>query len=147
MATNLTMRHLTEPEFAADVAFFLDVCRFYHAHREWLLWGDMLTPGVLHCNQVEVSCIDRNIFTRPETIKPFTVQRPAVLHSAWQAPSGDKGLVLINFTRHAQTVTVARADGLAPAGGVEITLAPRSMRFVPLAPVSAPGKGEAATLG
>jgi len=140
MATNLTMRHLTEPDFAADVAFFLDVSRFYHAHREWLLWGEMLAPGELRCNQVELSCIDRNIFTRPETIKPFAVQRPAVLHTAWQSPAGERGLVLVNYTRQAQTVTVAREDGLVPAGGVEITLPPRSARFVALAPASAPGR-------
>jgi len=134
-ATNLTVRHLTAPEFAADVAFFLDACRFYHAHREWLLWGEMLAPGELRCGMVEVSCIDRNIFTRPEALKPFTVHRPAVLHSAWRSPAGAAGLVLVNYTRQAQTVTVERPDGLLPAAdGAAVTLAPRSLQFVPLAP-------------
>lgn len=132
-ATNLTMRHLTAPEFAADIAFFLDACRFYHAHREWLLWGEMLAPGSLRCDPVDVTCIDRNIFTRPETLTPFTVKRPAVLHSAWRSAAGAAALVLVNYTRQTQRVTVERPAGLLlEAGAADVTLAPRSLRFLPL---------------
>ena len=133
LVTNLKMEHLTAPKFAADVEFFLDISRFYHAHREWLLWGEMLAPGEVHCDTVEVTCIQRQIFTPPESIEPFVVQRPAVFHSAWRAPDGQAGLVLINYTRQEQSVTVERADGLTPVeGGMKLTLPARSMRFVAL---------------
>ncbi|MCE5239216.1 DUF6259 domain-containing protein [bacterium] len=137
LATNLTAQHLSSPDLAADVAFFLDLARFFHAHREWLLWGDMLAPGTVDCETVEVTCIQRSIFTPPSTIEPFTVQRPAVLHSAWRSPDGAAGLFLFNYTRTEQTVTITRSDGLVPDGEPStLTLPPRSMRCVPL--VSSP---------
>ena len=82
---------------------------------------------------MDVTCIQRSIFTRPATIKPFTVQRPAVLHSAWRAPDGQAGLFLFNYTRDEQTVTIDRPDGLVPEDGqTTVTLPPRSMRLVRL---------------
>lgn len=134
LATNLTMDHLNDPVFADDVAFFLDLSRFYHANREWLLWGEMLHPGTVDCAQMDVTCIQRSIFTRPSTIKPFTVQRPAVLHSAWRAHDGEAGLFLFNYTREEQTVTLTRPDGFVPEDGeTTLRLPPRSMRLVRLA--------------
>lgn len=132
LATNLTSAHLASDELAPEVAFFLDLSRFYHAHREWLLWGDMLAPGEVACATVPVTCIQRSIFTPPATIEPFTVQRPAVLHSAWRNPDGQPALFLFNYTREPQTVTIRRPDGLVPEGGATLTLPARSMRFVPL---------------
>lgn len=133
LATNLTMAHLQDPELAADVAFFLDLARFYHAHREWLLWGEMLAPGALECATVEVNCIQRSIFTPPSTIQPFVVSRPAVLHSAWRSPDGSAGLFLFNYTRQDQVVSISRSDGLAPHdGAVQRTVPARGLCFVPL---------------
>jgi len=127
------MDHLNDPVFADDVAFFLDLSRFYHAYREWLLWGEMLHPGTVDCAQIDVTCIQRSIFTRPSTITPFTVQRPTVLHSAWRAPDGEAGLFLFNYTREEQTVSISRPDGFVPEDGeTTLTLAPRSMRLVRL---------------
>lgn len=133
LATNLTAAHLSNPELAEDIEFFLELSRFYHAHREWLLWGEMLSPDSLECQTIDVSCIQRTIFTRPSTIEPFTVQRPAVLHSAWRSPDGAAGLFLANYTRSEQTVTISRKDGLVPADGQStVTLPARSLRLVPL---------------
>jgi hypothetical protein len=133
LMTNLTMEHLADPRFEADIAFFLEICRFYHAHREWLLWGEMLAPGQVEGETVDVTCIARLIFTRPETIEPFTVRQPAVFHSAWRSPDGRAGLALINYTRQEQAVAIQREDGLIPVtGGVEMVLPARTMRFVPL---------------
>jgi len=133
LATNLTVDHLNNPELADKVAFFLELSRFYHAHREWLLWGDMLAPESVDCETIDVTCIQRTIFTRPSTIEPFTVQRPAVLHSVWRSPDGEAALFLINYTRAEQAVTISRSDGLVPDDGeTSLTLPPRSMRFVPL---------------
>ncbi len=135
LMTNLTKEHLENPKFEADVAFFLDICRFYHAHREWLLWGELLEPGHVKCETVDVTCIARLIFTRPETIEPFTVRQPTVFHGGWRAPDGRAGLALINYTRREQAVTVERVGGLALAGNGEMVLPARSMCFVPLEPV------------
>lgn len=132
LACNLTMAHLTDPDLAEDVEFFLDLCRFHHAHREWLLWGELLPPGETDCDTVEVTCIDRSIFTRPETIEPFTVERPAVLHSAWRTPDGRPALVLINYTRQPREVVVHRSDGLLPEGGSRHLLPARGLCLVPL---------------
>jgi hypothetical protein len=133
LATNLTLAHLQNPELAADVAFFLDLARFYHAHREWLVWGEMLPPGTLECSMVQVNCIQRSIYTPPSSIKPFTVSRPAVLHSAWRSPDGRAGLFLFNYTREDQRVTVSRSDGLAPTdGGFQRTIPARSACCVAL---------------
>lgn len=134
LATHLTPRHLEDPALADDLRFFLDLSRFYHAHREWLLWGEMLHPGTVAAETVAVSCIQRSIFTRPSTIEPFTVQRPAVLHSAWRSPAGAEGLVLINYTRTGQTASIRRPDGLVPETGEgPLELPARSARFVRLA--------------
>ncbi len=133
LATNITAKHLADPTLAGDIDFFLDLARFYHAHREWLLWGEMLAPGTVDCATVDVTCIMRSIFTPPSTIEPFTVQRPAILHSAWRSPDGTAGLVLINYTRDEQTVTISRTDGLVPADGeATLCLPARSTRFVRL---------------
>ena len=133
LVTNLTMDQLNNPDLADKVEFFLAISRFYHAYREWLLWGDMLSPGTLDCETVDVNCIQRTIFTKPSTIEPFTVQRPAVLHSAWRSPDGEAALFLINYTRDEQTVTISRSDGLVPSDGeATVTLPARSTRFVPL---------------
>jgi len=85
------------------------------------------------CATVEVTCIARTIFTPPATIEPFTVQRPAVLHSAWRSPDGAAALFLFNYTRAEQPVTIARTDGLVPDGQPPaLVLPPRSMHCVSL---------------
>jgi len=133
LCTNLTAAHLQNPELEASVQFFLDISAFYHAHREWLLWGEMLSPGTLNCETVGVSCIARTIFTPPSDITPFEVKRPAVLHSAWRSPDGKAALCLFNYTREDQTVTTRREDGLVPEDGqTTLTLPARSMKFVGL---------------
>jgi hypothetical protein len=134
LTSNLTMKHLNDPEYADDVAFFLELARFYHAYREWLLWGDMLAPGTINAQTHSVTCIQRGIFTPPESIVPFNVVRPTVLHSAWRAPDGHAGIVLINYSRTEQSVNIERDDDLRPAdGAAERTLPARSTMFVPLA--------------
>ncbi len=133
LATNLTMAHLENPELAADIAFFLDLSRLYHQNREWLLWGEMLHPGTVDCETLEVSAICRTIFTPPATIEPFTVRRPAVLSSAWRSPDGVPALFLFNYSRTEQTVTIGRPDGLLPHDGqMTLTLPARTARKVEL---------------
>ena len=93
----------------------------------------MLSPGNLCCARIAVTCIQRTIFTKPESIVPFSVERAAVFHSAWLSESGVPGLVLINYTGEPQAVTIGRADELMPDDGRwERCLHPRSACFVPL---------------
>jgi hypothetical protein len=132
LVTNLTRAHLASDTLAPDVAFFLDLARFYHAHRPWLLWGDMLPPATIETAQLDVTCIQRGIFTKPDAIEPFTVPRPAVLHSAWLAPDGQAGLVLVNYTRTPQPIHITPPTGYRLDAQPEQTLPPRTALFLKL---------------
>jgi len=144
MVANLKMEHFENPEYADDMRFLVDVARFYHAHREWLLWGEMLPPGELDCRACSVRFLQRMIFTPPGREKIIIKSQPAVLHSAWQAPSGQAMLFLVNYTREPQPVRFACARGLrissplpegfrdVSAGEIEGTLPPRGCAAVPL---------------
>jgi len=144
MVANLKMAHFDNPAYAQDMAFLVDVSRFYHAHREWLLWGEMLPPGTLDCPSVAVQFLQRMIFTAPGKEKLITKQEPAVLHSAWRAPSGEPVAILSNFTRQEQLVRYCPAEGLRVAtplpedftltpDGAEGCIAPRNTVAIALA--------------
>ncbi|MBT7056334.1 MAG: hypothetical protein HN976_14690 [Lentisphaerae bacterium] len=111
MVANLKMTHLESPIYAQDMAFLVEVSRFYHSHREWLLWGEMLPPGELQCPDVAVQFLQRMIFTAPGQEKLITKNEPGVLYSAWRAPSGEALAVLSNYTREAQSVGYRPAEG------------------------------------
>ena len=129
LATNLTSAHLADERLAPDVAFFLDLARFYHAHRPWLLWGTMLAPPAAEVPEIEVACIQRGIFTKPDAIHPFAVRRPAVLHSAWRAPDGRAGIVAINYSRAPQTIRLSPPEGCRLDGDGTLFLPARTARF------------------
>lgn len=132
LVTNLTQAQLADPRLADDIAFFLDLARFYHARRPWLLWGDMLPMAAVEVEELDVTCIQRGIFTASATIEPFAVRRPAVLHSAWVSPDGEGGIVLVNYGRTPQTVRIAPPPGHALDGAAEQLLPPRTAHFLPL---------------
>ncbi len=145
MACNLTAAHFTDPRLRQDVDFLVEVSRFYHRHREHLLWGEMLPPGELTCPEQSIRFIKRFIFTKPEDVRFVELPRPTVLHSAWRAPDGQAVLVLINHARAEATVDYRPATGwrlgarlpegcTATAGELCATMAPRSLRMVPLTP-------------
>jgi hypothetical protein len=132
LVTNLTRAQLADERLADDIAFFLDLARFYHGHRPWLLWGDMLPMADVEAAELEVTCIQRGIFTESAAIEPFAVCRPAVLHSAWVAPGGEAGIVLVNYSRSDQAVRVEPPTGYGLRGRGDLTLPSRTARFLPL---------------
>jgi len=97
MVSNLRMEHLRQERFAADLEFLLEACRFYHAHREHLLWGRLLPPGRLRCRQREVTFLQRSVFTRLGEETYMHRRLPVVLHSEWSSPAGQAAAVLINY--------------------------------------------------
>ncbi len=113
---NLTMRHLEEQRFAADVAYLVDLCRLYHEHREHLLWGDMLSPGALACPEHDVDCLERFVFTDPRkaVIQPF--RHPMVLHSEWQDGEGRARAFLFNYSRSDVEVEYGAPAGFRVVG-------------------------------
>jgi len=148
MVCNLTTEHLRDPRLKGDVEFLVHVARCYARHKEHLLWGDMLPPGRMHCDACDVKFVRRYIFTKPgeETFHHRTF--PAVLHSAWQAPSGEGALLLVNYTRDAVTIDYELAPGWTAAtvegSGLTATgrrlhgvVSARTAVVVPLCPASA----------
>ena len=96
MVCNLSEKIQTDPEFAEEYRFILDTARFYHANRELLFCGTMLSPAGFECAEKTVGFLVRTIYTktRQETARKL----PVILHSLWQAPSGKCALVLANYT-------------------------------------------------
>lgn len=111
MAANLTMEHLVNPDFAADIDFLIDLCKFYHANNDWLLWGEMLPPGVVKCPDVQILCVERGVFTKPQDapVEPWILS--PVFCSEWKNNKGDSAAFMINYLRHA-----IEFDYLPPAG-------------------------------
>ena len=133
LIANLTMEHLTGERFAPEVKFLLALCRFYHAHRELLLWGDMLPPGRLECDRREIAFLVRSIFTAPGEEKVRRRMYPGLLHSAWRSPAGEAGAILINYSRTATPFTYTPPDGYIVNGGpITGSMPPRSIRLIPL---------------
>ena len=114
MVANLKTEHFDNPTFADDILFLVDIARFYHAHREWLLWGEMLPPGTLECETRPVSFLQRMIFTAPGKERILTKPQPTVLHSAWRAPSGEAMAILVNYTTERQCVRYRCPAGMGP---------------------------------
>ncbi len=145
MACNLTAAHLADPARKPDIAFLIDVFRFYHRYREHLLWGHMLPPGEMRCSETLVRFMQRFIFTPASEVRLVDLPRPQVLHSSWVSPSGQALLVLVNPTRQPAPLgfhpapgwraVPSTADGLRVEGGwLRGCLAPRSLTAVVLAP-------------
>lgn len=142
MVANLKAEHFADPRLQADLEFVVSLCRLYHAQREFLLWGDMLRPGAVACPEIRVRFLQRFIFTHPGE-ETYTERRyPAVLHSAWRAPDGRQGVLLVNYSREAAAVeyqpppgthTAALPAGLTDNNGaISGNLPARSALWLPL---------------
>lgn len=134
MICNLTAAQLARPELADDLAFCIALMRAYHAHREWLLWGDMLPPGQLDCPEVEIAFLQRYIFTKPGEERIAACRRPSLLHSAWRAGDGTARLLLTNPLRDEVTLRYIPPAAWRLAAPMGATLPARAIRLVPLEP-------------
>ncbi|MBQ9771210.1 MAG: hypothetical protein IJW23_05225 [Lentisphaeria bacterium] len=97
--------------------FLVMICRFYYENRDFLYDGDMLNPAGFETETTEVKFLQRFIFTTRENGKIVSRDLPAVLHSLWESPAGEKALFVINYTGKPRTFTY---------GGITKTLPPRS---------------------
>lgn len=120
----LTMEH-TDPNgrYAEFYDFLVRICRFYYENREFLYDGKMLDPSGFVTEETEVSFMQRFIFTTRENGRTYTHKLPAVLHSLWESPSGEKALFVINYTGKPRKFSYA---------GQEKILPPRSMEKIQL---------------
>ncbi len=143
MVAKLTMDHLQDERYAEDIDFLVRLCRFYHAHRDWLLWGTMLHPGECRCKRHDLASVTRDVFTPPEKAKITTRDMPGMLHSLWRSDEGESAVVLVNYSREDRSFSLIPADDLTvktptPSvsdsgdGVITGTVKARDMLFVPL---------------
>ena len=118
---NLTMEHIRDARFADDYQWIISLARFYHAHREFLYDGVMLSPDGFECAEHEVRFLQRGLFTTEDKLNIQRRMRPVILHSVWQAPDGRKALVMLNYTRSSQTASYS---------GQNYTLPPRTAHCI-----------------
>ncbi len=114
---NLRRRHLSDPEFCEVRKFLTATARFYHANREFLFDGDMLSPGTMKVKEIDVELLARMIFTAEGCQKVFRRRLPALLHSLWKAPDGRIGLVVANYSGERQNF-IFESEHLKASGEV-----------------------------
>ena len=123
MVCSLRLRHATDPEFRDEYQFILDTATFYDRHRKFLFAGRMLAPGELRCEERDIAFHSRMIFTKESAAKTTVRRLPCVLHSCWEAPDGERALILANVTGETQDWV---------HGGLRGALPPRSYACVAL---------------
>lgn len=115
MVCNLTPHVQEDREYAELYRFLLESARFYHANRDLLFDGEMLSPDGFRCEIRRVKFQRRMIFTRENGCGELERELPALLHSVWRAPSGAKALILANYTAEPQNWEFDGRDGVAAA--------------------------------
>ena len=123
----LRREHLENPAFRNEIEFLKQAARFYHAHRDFLLWGRMQSPGQLDAPPVTVSFLRRMIFTKEGEEKRIQKTIPAILHSVWHARDGRSILILANIS-----ATEQPCRWRAGNRDVATSLEPRSFKTIQL---------------
>ncbi len=95
---NLQQSHTTDARFQAIYEFICQTAKFYYANRDFLYDGEMLSPGSLETDTINVEFMSRMIFTKEDEYRVVAKSMPAILHSRWQAPDGRRALVLANYS-------------------------------------------------
>ena len=126
---NLQLRHAEDPEFADEYRFILRVAAFRSENVEVLSSWRMLSPEGFECGKVKVKFMKRGIFTRRHEANVIEKELPAVLHSFWEGPRGERVAVLVNCTRRSRRCLYRDGSGAMK----EITVAPLSCLKVELA--------------
>lgn len=122
---NFRLSAATDPKFAADYRFMIDVARFHHENRDILFDGEMLNPGRLVCETRTVDFLVRGIYAKEGDFRSVREEAlPAVFHSVWKSPAGRKSAVLVNWTREDQMYEVdapdVKAKGVIPARSLRV---------------------------
>ena len=116
---NLKKSHSEEPAFEEEYRFILETARFYHANREILSDGRLLSPNGFECEKIPVKFMKRGIFTLPGDMTVIEQNQPAVLHSFWQSPAGEKVLITANYTDKKQSFRYQNARGKWQSRNIE----------------------------
>lgn len=94
-------------ERAEEIAFFLQVARLRQQALEYLRDGVMLRPPAIDAPTREIPMSRLSIYAgQGGAVQEFTQRVPTVLASAWRAPDGSVGLVLINIDDKPATVAL-----------------------------------------
>ena len=126
MVHNFLLEHADDPHFAEDYRLMIDTARFYHANRDFLFDGEMLSPGVLACAVGKSDFLIRSTYAREGEYRVCTrTNLEKVLHGVWRAPDGRVAAVLYNWTREPQKFSLKTPD-LKASGEI----APRSWKLV-----------------
>jgi len=100
-----------DPRHAANVKLMVDTARFYHAHRDYLYFGEMLSPGTLACRRQPVDFMCRKTYAKKGQYD--VVRQPAlptVMRSVWRAEDGRVAAVLFNWSREPQDYDLRTPD-------------------------------------
>ncbi len=114
MVCNLKAHHRHDPRYRDAYRFLLDTARFYDENQELLYGGDMLPPGHLECETIEVEFLARGIFTRCQDYRTITRNLPCVLHGVWQSPENRPVLILANYTDQPRSWLFESHSGILP---------------------------------
>lgn len=115
-----------DPRYAASVKLMVDTARFYHANRDILYCGEMLSPGTLACRTQEARFMCRKTYA--EKGRYDVVREPAlptVFHSVWRTADGRVAAVVFNWSREDQDYDLRTPD-ISARG----TLPPRTWRRI-----------------
>lgn len=107
---NFKIEDATEARYRPFYDFMIATARFYHANRDLLFDGEMLSPGRLACARQEVEFLQRGIYTKKGEYGVGRHELPTVFHSVWRAPSGRVAAVLVNWSRAPQHYKLQSED-------------------------------------
>lgn len=108
-----SLRHniADDPEFAEIYQFILKTANFYHDHKDFLFYGDMLSPDGFSCQEKSVDFFIRMIFTKDSAVNSVTKTLPCILHSCWKNKNGESALILANITDQEQEWSYKKLAG------------------------------------
>ncbi len=104
MVAKLTMEHFREKRYSEYISFLIKLSKLYYENRNWLLWGRLMEPDGLVCDEHKMTFICRGVFTDPDAVKIFTRTYPAVLASTWIDDQSRVKTFIINYTQTPQQV-------------------------------------------
>lgn len=110
MVAKLTMEHLTKAIYQEDIDFLVRLSKFYHENRDWLLWGTLMAPCDCTCSDIDIKFACRGVFTAPEDVKLLSRTYPAVLISTWKDEQEQIKIIIINYTREPQPVSLTISE-------------------------------------
>lgn len=120
MVHNYRPEDLENRRLDEDWRLMIDTARFQRQNQAFLFDGQMMSPGTMTCEAMKVDFIIRSTYAREGEYKVCRrTNVPAVFHAVWQAPNGERAVMLCNWTRaakkYALTTPEVKIDGEIPA--------------------------------